>query len=518
MTSGSDLGRTLASLETRVARLEAGLKAPQLSHSSVEDTHLPMYDSAGNLRARIGKHTDGSFALTYANGEVPTTPSTPSIIAAELSLIVFFDGLDDAGSALPADTSRVDIHESETAGFTPDGSTIRSSVPPTGGGRLLVLDNQVHYIKLVTVTTSAVPSVPSAEVSKTPLLVSDIDVDSLTGETITGATIRTSDSGRGIVLSAATNDQYFYSADGQLAGIISEFSDAQGGLLEVEGFDVDGNGRVGLLRVTDNRTILGNFESGDTSNSEGSVDIGEGYVRLQKQDPALNGDATSLVYLDDGTIQIIRPVGSNQFLYILDGQYTSLSHDKRTYVRADNGTRVTFFQTDADGYTYLHAYNPLEAVMADKLYFLSNPPGRARLYADGAGTALTFRSFDLICEDLAENPIQISASSFNVVSSSVAKTNIRESGFSALDAVRAAPVYRYNYKGEVAKVADPPQRPPEGSEEPDPGPAPETATEHIGPMAEDLPDSVTDGETVSVNGMVGVLWQAVRELADRGAP
>src|SRR5690606_39732886 len=71
LPASDKLARRLAELEGRLKRLEAGRSAAQLSHSSIEDGAIRANDGQGNLRQQIGRQSDGTFAVTYANGDKP---------------------------------------------------------------------------------------------------------------------------------------------------------------------------------------------------------------------------------------------------------------------------------------------------------------------------------------------------------------------------------------------------------------------------------------------------------------
>jgi hypothetical protein len=94
--------------------------------------------------------------------------------------------------------------------------------------------------------------------------------------------------------------------------------------------------------------------------------------------------------------------------------------------------------------------------------------------------------------------VPVRASSFPTSSSKDAKQNVGDIPFDALAAVMAAPARQWQYK---------------------PGHAQDNTTKHISPMAEDLPAAVvsTDGidKAVDLRDLVGVLWQAVTQLAAR---
>lgn len=170
--------QTMAEHEKRLRRLETGTQTTQLTHSSIEDGVVPAYDNLGKLRQMIGKQSDGTFAVTYANGDPPPTPSAPTVTARQLSVLVYWDGEFAGDVARPADLQRVDVHMSTTAGFTPDGTTLVGSLVGEGA-ILLVADNSTHYVRLVSVTVADVASAPTDEQDVVPLAVSQLAAGSV---------------------------------------------------------------------------------------------------------------------------------------------------------------------------------------------------------------------------------------------------------------------------------------------------------------------------------------------------
>jgi hypothetical protein len=190
-----ELTRNIARLEERLDRTERAAGTPQLPNSSLTGGGIKAVDAAGTHRGTIGFQNDGTFAVTYLNGDAPPTPTDPVVAAHQLALVIYWDGKLANGTALPADFQRVDVHMSETAGFTPDGTTVVGSLLAEGAISV-VGDNDPKYVKLVAVTHADVASTPTGEVSATPLPADQIAAGAIDGTTITGATILTdSDTG-----------------------------------------------------------------------------------------------------------------------------------------------------------------------------------------------------------------------------------------------------------------------------------------------------------------------------------
>jgi hypothetical protein len=97
----------------------------------------------------------------------PRLPATPSVFAAIGGLSIIWTGLDDDGDPFPAGTT-VQVHVSDTTGFTPDGSSQRGIL---GSGERLevtgLTSGTTYYIVFVLVGPDGVVGEPSAEQSAT---------------------------------------------------------------------------------------------------------------------------------------------------------------------------------------------------------------------------------------------------------------------------------------------------------------------------------------------------------------
>lgn len=169
------LADLLNSALNRIEALEKGNRPTQFGDSSLEDSSIRTYDRNGTMRKRDGKQSDGKFATTYANGPAPPKPSPGQVSARELGVVIGWDGSFAGGEDRPTDLLRVDMHVSETSGFTPDGTTVVGSTAHPGPVSTFV-DSQTHYVKLVAVNSSLAASSASDEVSFTPLPATNLAV------------------------------------------------------------------------------------------------------------------------------------------------------------------------------------------------------------------------------------------------------------------------------------------------------------------------------------------------------
>ncbi|MGH3424267.1 MAG: hypothetical protein ACRDO8_06045 [Nocardioidaceae bacterium] len=164
------LARLLASQEQRIARAERGLRAVQLSRSSIEDASLDVHDDTGTLRQRVGLQHDGTVTTTDHNGPPPPAPTAPSLITLPGGLRVSWDG-GFVDAATPADFARIEVHVALTGGFTPSDDTRQATIetPRGAAANFAVDDTATRYVLLVAVNTSGADSPPSGQRSIDPL-------------------------------------------------------------------------------------------------------------------------------------------------------------------------------------------------------------------------------------------------------------------------------------------------------------------------------------------------------------
>lgn len=138
------------------------------------DARVRARDKAGNLS---GFNTVLNVALTN-DTTAPNPPSTPTVTGLLAGIRVVWDGLDNAGAAMPVDFDRVEVHQSTASGFTPSTATLVDSIPMRGGASTIPLSDYgtTHYVRLVAVDRSGNASAPSAEASGTPAQAVDADL------------------------------------------------------------------------------------------------------------------------------------------------------------------------------------------------------------------------------------------------------------------------------------------------------------------------------------------------------
>lgn len=158
-----ELGRELATIERRLSALE---RARSLANSSLDDAHLPVYDTDGTLRQRIGKQTDGTYTVTDENAAPPpVAPAAPGVEGRAGLLVVTSYGTTADGSDWPKDFARLAVHVSATSGFTPTAATKVAEFTAHGGSVAVALNAGTYYAVIVAVNTSGAQSAPSAEMS-----------------------------------------------------------------------------------------------------------------------------------------------------------------------------------------------------------------------------------------------------------------------------------------------------------------------------------------------------------------
>lgn len=151
---------------------------------TVESAQLISGDSVGLLAVRsqyfiLGRigvtggtvQFRGGSSIQYENGPAPPTPTAPIVEPTFLGLIVTWDGTYADGAAITPDWSRVEVHASDTSGFSPSPATFRAAfINPEGGDVTLAFAPETgeQYVRLVSRSLAGVYSQPSVEVAGTP--------------------------------------------------------------------------------------------------------------------------------------------------------------------------------------------------------------------------------------------------------------------------------------------------------------------------------------------------------------
>ncbi|WP_331746934.1 hypothetical protein [Streptomyces sp. NBC_00842] len=170
----TDIGAELARMRKDIERLQ---RAARLSYASLDDTALEVRDSAGSLRGVFGQQGDGTTAVNVVNGPPPPAPSAPIVTSVLGGVTVSWDGAFADGAVMPLDWSRVEVHASPLATYTPTAATLKATVETAQGCTVVIATPDPVYVQLVARSTSGTASPPSSTVGPvgpTPVVASDI--------------------------------------------------------------------------------------------------------------------------------------------------------------------------------------------------------------------------------------------------------------------------------------------------------------------------------------------------------
>ncbi|MGW2843966.1 hypothetical protein [Streptomyces sp. NPDC001274] len=157
----TDIGRTLAQLEKRLAAVE---RTARLSAASLDNTSLEVRDDSGSLRALVGQQGDGTTAVNIVNGGPPPTPATPTASPALGGIAAGWDGKFDEGVVMPLDWARVEVHASPTASFVPGPDTLKATIETPQGGVVYIPSTAPLYVALLARNTSGAASPATPQV------------------------------------------------------------------------------------------------------------------------------------------------------------------------------------------------------------------------------------------------------------------------------------------------------------------------------------------------------------------
>ncbi|WP_392838600.1 hypothetical protein [Streptomyces sp. LN500] len=170
----TDIGASLAQISKRLERLE---RAARLGYASLDDTALEVRDGNGSLRGIVGQQGDGTTAVNVVNGPPPPATSAPIVVSVLGGVTVSWDGQFAGGAVMPLDWSRVEVHASPLAVYTPTAATLKATVETAQGCTVVIATTDPVYVQLVARSTSGTASDPSATVGPvgpTAVVASDI--------------------------------------------------------------------------------------------------------------------------------------------------------------------------------------------------------------------------------------------------------------------------------------------------------------------------------------------------------
>ncbi|MER0443009.1 hypothetical protein ABR738_00210 [Streptomyces sp. Edi4] len=168
------LGGEIADLKRRLDLLT---RSSRLSHSSIENGAVQVYDDAGSLRAVIGQQADGTSGVNVVNGPPPPQPAPPAVTGTLGGISISWDGRFTEGQPVPLDWARLEIHAAVVPDFTPGPDTLRATLESPQGGSAVVITDTPQYVRLVARNTSGTASAPSTTVGPTgrlPVVAEDV--------------------------------------------------------------------------------------------------------------------------------------------------------------------------------------------------------------------------------------------------------------------------------------------------------------------------------------------------------
>lgn len=136
------------------------------------DVQVAAVDTSGH----ISGFTPVESITTAADTTPPVAPSTPTVSNYLGQLRIAWDGLDDTGAAMAADTDRVEVHVSGTSGFTPSDATMIDQLNGAGESYATTAYGVTQYAKLVAVDRSGNRSAASAQGSGATAQVVSADI------------------------------------------------------------------------------------------------------------------------------------------------------------------------------------------------------------------------------------------------------------------------------------------------------------------------------------------------------
>ena len=161
------LAKEIGALAERQARLERGQRTNSLNYAAIDGSALLVKDTDGTVRQVIGAQSDGTVTLTEMNGPAGPVPSAPLVTPAPLGVVIAWDGTFADGASQPSDFDHVEVHVSDTGGFTPSAGTLVTTMPKAGTFTAVPLATVAQYSVLVA---------PGDQGSATPALIGSGDV------------------------------------------------------------------------------------------------------------------------------------------------------------------------------------------------------------------------------------------------------------------------------------------------------------------------------------------------------
>lgn len=160
----TSIGARLVAIERRLANVQ---RSSRLTHASLEDTALEVFDDTGSLRAVIGQQPDGTSGIVAVNGPPPPQPAKPALGPVLSGVAVTWDGSFLDAVAPPLDFSRMEIHAGTSDGFIINETTLRGTLESPRGGTLIIPVSEPVFVRLMGRNTSGTAGEPSPQAGPT---------------------------------------------------------------------------------------------------------------------------------------------------------------------------------------------------------------------------------------------------------------------------------------------------------------------------------------------------------------
>lgn len=542
----------IGQLRSDVDNLMSAARVNQLNYSSINDTALPIFgtDSFGvaQLKARLGMQPDGTYAITYHNGDAPPNPINIGVANRQLGILVTWDGTFAGNAPRPNDFDRLDVYIDTTSGFTPSVNNLMGSLF-TDSALFIGADVTPHYVKVATVNTSGVASFPSFETPVTPLPATQLAAGSVTAVTLDAELVLATDIIIGnqfsshITLDSLQGIQ-LYAGDGTTVlvdlniitggAIFTGTVETKSGPDKVIITDNSGNPEIQLFRNPSGTNKAYITAIGTSLNSEIDLVLHSGpdptHMPNREFRQTIKPGAYELTYADvpngpnrggritagpfSAAMDIRNEDGSgnqNGGSVVVDNNDALLAFATTGYIGSDivaqaNNIDLTVFDSGRLGNAVakLHLTNSGDTTLSTtgNITLQSGSSVIRQRETGGLEPELMNIGYDVGIRWTNNNKMfvintsggarAIAASSFDVVSSKLLKRNIQTPTMESRKIIKDIKVKAWNYSHE-----------------------PQESTPHLFPLAEELssvlPDSVNDDGTVDLRDIVGFLLQLCQE-------
>jgi hypothetical protein len=493
----------IGQLRKDVDELKAAQNVNQLNYSALHDTALPVYgvnnDGVTELKSRIGKQPDGNYAIQYVNGSAPPMPANIGVAERQLGILITWDGTFLNNATKPSDFARLDIYIGNAPGFPQTVDFLMGSLY-SEAALFIGLDVEIHYVRVVAVNTSDVPSTMTAEVAVTPLPAGQLAAHSvnainLAAEIVLATTIIIGDVDGGRLVFSPENGLELYMPDGTTRSV--HMNHLTGDLTAIGTYKTAVEGARVEWNPGGNNPHKARFYP-STGSLYGEITVEElthlgvpyALIALSAASTEVTGESgwvfahpgsSGLVWGAEGQ-EFYSKVEATEFYATLEGPGASVIANHNWPADA-SGHRVVLSHKQANGVTYPNSILEWK-LNANSVGYLRNP---------AKDSSIVFETLGIHARNAADNAhIPMYASAFTPLSSLASKVNVQDVTLDLSAIIRSV----------RSKMWERPDKP---------------GVKYIGPIAEDLPAflqrDMGDGNLgFDLVSLVGILWNQVSKL------